>query len=126
MAGTFESGDYHWYTGGKLNVSYNCIDRHVQTKGNQTAILWESDEPGQGRLITYLELFHSVCKIANFMKSIGIVKGDVVTIYMPMIPELPMVMLACTRLLPPSLLFSYFLFFLFVLLFDLINDDCYK
>jgi acetyl-CoA synthetase len=106
MAGNFQFGDYRWFTGGKLNVSYNCIDRHLTTKGNQAAIIWESDEPGQGRTITYTELFHKVCQIANYMKSIGISKGDVVTIYMPMIPELPMVMLACTRSIFPEYVFT--------------------
>jgi acetyl-CoA synthetase len=98
MSGTFSIGDYNWFTGGKLNVSYNCIDRHLSTKSNQTAIIWESDEPGEGRTITYQQLFNQVCQIANYMKSIGVSKGDVVTIYMPMIPELPMVMLACARI----------------------------
>jgi acetyl-CoA synthetase len=98
MSGSFTRGDYNWFTGGKLNVSYNCIDRHLPSKGNQTAIIWESDEPGEGRSISYQELFQNVCQIANYMKSMGISKGDVVTLYMPMIPELPMVMLACTRI----------------------------
>jgi acetyl-CoA synthetase len=98
MSGTFPIGDYHWYTGGKLNVSYNCIDRHLATKANQPAIIWESDEPGEGHIVTYQQLFNQVCQIANYMKAMGVCKGDVVTIYMPMIPELPMVMLACARI----------------------------
>eukprot|EP00602_Paraphysomonas_sp_CaronLab_P004813 CAMPEP_0185023728 /NCGR_PEP_ID=MMETSP1103-20130426/6367_1 /TAXON_ID=36769 /ORGANISM="Paraphysomonas bandaiensis, Strain Caron Lab Isolate" /LENGTH=628 /DNA_ID=CAMNT_0027556457 /DNA_START=170 /DNA_END=2056 /DNA_ORIENTATION=+ len=98
MAGTFEQGDIRWFCNGKLNVSYNCIDRHLPLRSNQTALIWESDEPGQGRSVTYQELAHSVSRIANFMKSMGVRKGDVVTVYMPMIPELPMVLLACTRI----------------------------
>ena len=92
------TGDIHWFSGGKLNVSYNCIDRHVEKKGDQTAILWEGDEPGDSRSISFKELLSEVSRISNLLKSKGVSKGDVVTIYMPMIPEIAMVMLACTRI----------------------------
>jgi acetyl-CoA synthetase len=96
--GNFDAGDVRWFVDGKLNAAHNCIDRHLSTKAEQTAIIWESDEPREGRNITYGELAIQVSKIANVMKSYGVKKGDVVTIYMPMIPELPMVMLACARI----------------------------
>jgi acetyl-CoA synthetase len=96
--GSFTEGDVNWFSGGKINISYNCIDRHLKTKANQPALLWEGDEPGLVRSITYLELSHQVSRIANFMKGKGIQKGDVVTVYMPMIPEIAMVLLACTRI----------------------------
>ena len=96
--GDFTEGDVNWFTGGKLNISYNCIDRHLKSRANQPALLWEGDEPGLVRSITYLELSHQVSRIANFMKGKGIQKGDVVTVYMPMIPEIAMVLLACTRI----------------------------
>jgi len=98
MNGSFEEGDINWFSGGKLNASYNCIDKHLSTKSDKIAIIWESDEPGQGRSITYGELARDVNRISNIMKSYGIQKGDVVTIYMSMVPELAMVMLACTRI----------------------------
>jgi len=96
--GSFADGDVNWFSGGKLNISYNCIDRHLKTKANQPALLWEGDEPGLIRSVTYLELSHQVSRIANFMKGKGVKKGDVVTVYMPMIPEIAMVLLACTRI----------------------------
>jgi len=99
MNGNLIDGDQHWFRNGKLNVSYNCVDRHVNSgRGDQTALLWEGDEPGLNRNITYSQLQREVCRIANVMKSQGVKKGDVVTIYMPMIPELAMVMLACCRI----------------------------
>ena len=81
------SGDVaiKWYEDGKLNASANCLDRHLQARGNQTAIIWEGDDPKQDARITYKELHRQVCKIANVMKSHGVQKGDRVTIYMPMI-----------------------------------------
>ena len=97
-AGTFIEGDINFFAGGKLNVSYNCVDRHLATKGDQVAIIWEADEVGEGRSITFSEVAREVSKIANFMKQQGVTKGDVVTIYMPMIPEIAYVMLACTRI----------------------------
>jgi len=88
-----------WYLGGKTNVSYNCLDRHLATRGNQTAIIWEADEPATAsKKITYKELHREVCLMANVLKSNGVKKGDRVTIYMPMIPEAMVAMLACTRI----------------------------
>lgn len=88
-----------WYQGGKLNVSANCIDRHLNTRGDKVALLWEPDNPATpARKITYKELHREVCRFANVLKKMGVKKGDVVTIYMPMIPETAMAMLACTRI----------------------------
>jgi acetyl-CoA synthetase len=87
-----------WYEDGRLNVSYNCIDRHLKKRGNQTAIIWEGDNPYDDRKITYNELYDRVCRLANVMKKHGVRKGDRVTIYMPMIPEATYAMLACTRI----------------------------
>lgn len=87
-----------WFVGGKLNVSYNCLDRHVATwRKNKAAIIWEG-EPGDSRTLTYQELHREVCKFANVLKKLGVVEGDRVTLYMPMIPELAIAMLACTRI----------------------------
>ena len=87
-----------WYEDGQLNVSYNCIDRHLEERANKVAILWEGDDPSDVRKITYKELFVEVSKFSNSLKSIGVKKGDRVTIYMPMIPEATFAMLACTRI----------------------------
>jgi acetyl-CoA synthetase len=87
-----------WYEDGVLNVSYNCIDRHLKKRGNQTAIIWEGDNPYDDNRITYRELHEHVCRLANVMKKHGVKKGDRVTIYMPMIPEAAYAMLACTRI----------------------------
>jgi acetyl-CoA synthetase len=87
-----------WYADGTLNASANCLDRHLATRGDQTAIIWEGDDPGDSRYITYAELHAEVCQFANAMKARGIKKGDVVTIYMPMIPQAAIAMLACTRI----------------------------
>ncbi|MBN1575186.1 MAG: acetate--CoA ligase [Chitinispirillaceae bacterium] len=88
-----------WYADGELNVSYNCLDRHLNTPtADKVAILWQGEEEGAVRKITYRELHADVCKFANVLKSKGIKKGDRVAIYMPMIPELPVAMLACTRI----------------------------
>jgi acetyl-CoA synthetase len=87
-----------WYEDGTLNASYNCIDRHLATKGDQTAILWEGDDPGESKKVTYKELHEGVCRLANVLKSRGVKKGDRVTIYMPMIPEAAFAMLACARI----------------------------
>ena len=88
-----------WFGGGKLNVAYNCIDRHVKAgNGDRIAIIWEADEPGQVREITYKELLKEVSKVANAMRGKGLKKGDRVTIWLPMIPELAIIMLACTRI----------------------------
>ena len=87
-----------WFEDGVLNVSVNCIDRHLATRGDQTAILWEGDDPSVDKKITYRELHRQVCKLANVLKELGVRKGDRVTIYMPMIPETAYAMLACTRI----------------------------
>jgi acetyl-CoA synthetase len=87
-----------WFEDGMLNISANCIDRHLSTRGNQTAILWEGDDPKVDRKITYRELHQQVCKLANVLKELGVKKGDRVTIYMPMIPETAYAMLACARI----------------------------
>jgi acetyl-CoA synthetase len=94
----FKQGMVSWFLGGKLNVCDNCVDRHVQDRGEQVAILWEGDEPGDVRRITYRELQREVCRMANVLRHNGIRKGDRVAIYMPMIPEAAMAMLACARL----------------------------
>ena len=91
-------GEINWFTGGKLNVSVNCIDRHLPARADQVAILWEGDEPGTDRKITYQELHDHVCQIANVLKDRGVKKGDRVCIYLPMIPEAAFAMLACTRI----------------------------
>lgn len=88
----------NWFVGGKLNVSYNCLDRHLDTRGDQVAIIWEGDDPEEDRQITYKELHEEVCRFANVLKSQGVTKGDRVCLYMPMIPEASVAMLACTRI----------------------------
>jgi acetyl-CoA synthetase len=90
--------DFSWFGGGRLNACYNCVDRHLTTRGDKTAILWAGDEPGDYRAITYRELKHLVCKIANVLLAQGVQKGDRVAIYLPMIPELAATMLACARI----------------------------
>ncbi|MFT7533361.1 MAG: acetyl-CoA synthetase [Gammaproteobacteria bacterium] len=95
--------DYHkanirWFDGGKTNVCYNCVDRHLESRGDQVAIIWESDDPNVDRKITYRELHEEVCKLANVLKSRGVEKGDRVSIYMPMVPEASVAMLACARI----------------------------
>ncbi len=108
---SFAEDDLHieWFKGGKLNVSYNCLDRHLETRGDQTAILWESDDPDVDKKITYSELHADVNKFSNVLKSRGVKKGDRVSIYMPMIPEAVVAMLACTRIgAVHSIVFSAF------------------
>ena len=87
-----------WFEGAKLNVSYNCLDRHLETRGDQVAIIWEGDDPEEDRQITYKELHEEVCRFANVLKARGVKKGDRVCLYMPMIPEASVAMLACTRI----------------------------
>ena len=87
-----------WFEDGQLNVSYNCIDRHLKKRGDQVAIIWEGDNPYDDKKITYKELYGHVCRLANVLKKHGVKKGDRVTIYMPMIPEAAYAMLACTRI----------------------------
>ncbi|MCR4403924.1 MAG: acetate--CoA ligase [Candidatus Acetothermia bacterium] len=98
-----------WFVGGKLNISYNCLDRHVKgPRKNKAAIIWEG-EPGDTRTLTYFELYREVNKFANVLKKLGVKKGDRVAIYLPMIPELPIAMLACARIgAPHSVVFSAF------------------
>ena len=98
-----------WFIGGRLNVSYNCLDRHVESGGgDKVAYYWEG-EPGEERTITYRELYEEVCKLANGLKSLGLVKGDRVAIYLGMVPELPIAMLACARIgAPHSVVFGGF------------------
>ncbi|MGN6550400.1 MAG: AMP-binding protein, partial [Pararhizobium sp.] len=87
-----------WFEDGVTNVSYNCIDRHLEERGDQVAIIWEGDNPYDVQRITYKELHEKVCRLANVMTAKGVRKGDRVTIYMPMIPEAAYAMLACTRI----------------------------
>lgn len=93
-----KKGHAQWFAGGLLNVSVNCIDRHLATRGEQTAIIWEGDDPSQDKRITYRELHKHVCQLANALKVRGVKRGDRVCIYMPMIPEAAYAMLACTRI----------------------------
>ncbi len=94
----YHDADIKFYIDGKTNVSYNCLDRHLETRGDQIAIIWEGNEPGVDKKITYKQLHHDVCQFANVLKSNNVKKGDRVTIYMPMIPELTIAMLACARI----------------------------
>jgi len=94
----FHKADIAWFKGGKLNVSHNCLDRHLENRADQTAIIWEGDNPEEDRHITYKELHDEVCRFSNALKGIGTKKGDRVCIYMPMIPEAAVAMLACTRI----------------------------
>ncbi|WP_373090896.1 acetate--CoA ligase [Zhongshania sp.] len=94
----FSKGETSWFEGGELNIAYNCIDRHLDTRGEQTAIIWEGDDPGESKHISYRELHSEVCKLANVLTSQGIRKGDRVCLYMPMIPEAAYAMLACARI----------------------------
>ncbi len=98
-----QDGDYsdariNWFAGGKLNVSYNCLDRHLEKRADQVAIIWEGDDPEVDKSITYKELHEQVCKLANVLKSRGVEKGDRISLYMPMVPEAAVAMLACTRI----------------------------
>ena len=98
-----------WFTGGTLNVSYNCLDRHVEAGGgDKVAYYWEG-EPGERRAITYRELYEETCRFANALKGLGVRKGDRVAIYLGMVPELPVAMLACARIgAPHSVVFGGF------------------
>lgn len=95
----FHKPEVKWFLGGKLNITENCLDRHLPERANQTAIIWEPNDPSEEpRNITYQELFHEVCRVANMLKAQGVQKGDKVCIYMPMIPEVAFAMLACARI----------------------------
>jgi len=87
-----------WFIGGKTNITYNCLDRHLATRGDQRAIIWEGNDPSESRVFTYRQLHEQVCKFANVLKGLGVKKGDRVSIFMPMIPELAIAMLACARI----------------------------
>ena len=94
----FSKGKIAWFEGATLNVSYNCLDRHLPERADQVAIIWEGDDPSSSELITYKDLHKRVCKFANGMKDLGVVKGDRICLYMPMIVEATVAMLACARL----------------------------
>ena len=94
----FSSAKINWFVDGKLNVTVNCIDRHLDERGDQTAIIWEGDEPSDDKQLTYEELYEEVCRFSNALKSRGVRKGDRVSIYMPMVPEAAIAMLACARI----------------------------
>ena len=96
--GDFAKGQASWFKGGQLNVAYNCLDRHLASRGEQTAIIWEGDEPGQCAHLSYRELHEQVCRLANVLRQHGVNKGDRVCIYLPMIPEAACAMLACARI----------------------------
>jgi acetyl-CoA synthetase len=97
---SFAADNLHirWFQDGQLNLSANCLDRHLATRGDKTAILWEGDDPSESRAISYRELHEQVCRAANLLKNLGVKKGDRVTIYLPMIPEAAIAMLACARI----------------------------
>jgi acetyl-CoA synthetase len=97
---SFKQEDFHirWFEDGVLNVAYNCIDRHLAKRADQTAIIWEGDDPSQTKTITYRQLHEEVCRFANVLKAHGVTKGSTVTIYLPMIPEAAYAMLACARI----------------------------
>src|SRR4030043_174202 len=94
----FGKPELKWFIGGKLNASYNCLDRHLATRGNKAALIWQGEPLEESKVYTYQQLHYHVCKFANVLKKHGVKKGDRVTIYLPMIPELPMAMLACARI----------------------------
>src|ERR1044071_5836835 len=97
---SFDEDDFHieWFADGQLNLSVNCLDRHLAEHGDRIAIIFEADEPGDGRTVTYRELHEETCRFANLLKQHGIKRGDRVMIYMPMIPEAAAAMLACARI----------------------------
>ncbi len=97
---SFQKDDFRirWFSDGVLNVCFNCVDRHLAARGDQTAIIWEGDDPAQSGGLTYAELHREVCRMANVLKGLGVVKGDRVTIYLPMIPAAAVAMLACVRI----------------------------
>jgi len=95
---SYDDVSIKWFLNGKLNVSYNCLDRHLQERGDQVAIIWEGDDPNNHKKITYRQLHEQVCRFANVLKSRGVKKGDCVSIYMPMVVEATVAMLACTRI----------------------------
>lgn len=94
----YSKAEIAWFKGAKVNVAYNCLDRHLETRGDQTAIIWESDDPNEDKKMTYRELHAEVCKFSNALKGLGVKKGDRVCIYMPMVPEAAVAMLATARI----------------------------
>ena len=90
--------DLRWFEGGRTNVCHNCLDRHLETRGDKTAVIWEGNEPGEDATLTYRQLYEQVCRFANVLKGRGVKKGDRVSIYMPMVPEAAVAMLACARI----------------------------
>ncbi len=97
---SLERDDLHirWFEDGTLNACYNCVDRHLESRGEQTAIIWEGDDPNRDLHISYRELHQRVCRMANVLKALGAKRGDRITLYMPMIPEAAVAMLACARI----------------------------
>lgn len=98
LSGEFNQMNIRWFNDGKLNAAHNCLDRHLAKRSEQIAIIWEGDDPKQSKKITYRELYISVCQFANVLKNLGVQKGDRVCIYLPMIPEAAIAMLACARI----------------------------
>ncbi len=98
LAWDYSKGEIRWFQGGTLNVSYNCVDRHLSSRADQNAIVWEGNEPGEVRTLTYKELHIAVCKLASVLRAHGVKKGDRVAIYLPMVPEAAVSMLACARI----------------------------
>jgi len=94
----FVTGDIHWFEGAKLNVAWNCLDRHLENRGDQPALIWEGDDPEGVRTLTYRELHEAVCRFANALKGLGVKRGDRVCLYLPQIPETTIAMLACARI----------------------------
>ncbi len=94
----FDQGHIRWFEGGKLNAAYNCLDRHLESRGDQTALIWESDDASTVRTFTYKELHSEVCKLSNVLKSRGVEKGDRICVYLPMVPEAAVTALACARI----------------------------
>ena len=94
----FNEPAIRWFDGGTLNVSENCLDRHLESRGDKTALIWEANDPIENRRYTYKELHGEVVRVAELLKSLGIARGDRVAIYLPMIPEAAITMLACTRI----------------------------
>jgi len=94
----YHTGEISWFAGATLNVAYNCIDRHLPSRGDETAIIWEGDDPSVDAKLTYKELHEAVCRFSNVLKARGVTKGDRVSIYMPMIPEAAIAMLSCARI----------------------------
>ncbi len=98
LAGDFDHVNYSWFLGGKLNASYNCLDRHLEKRASKNALIWAKDAPGEYQEITYQEVYENVCRLANLLIAHGVKKGDRVCIYLPMIPELVYSVLACSRI----------------------------